>query len=268
MGNGTGLRIQHTGSMVFHTPQSSFHLSKVLHCSQAYAYLLLINQFCLDNNCFFILIGSQYFVKDNRTGLTLLEGRSEGGLYPIQLKSFSVNKQHALTAFLGVKTSATVWHSRLGHASQSIVSQVLQQFSLPVSGVKQLNGICKPCQLGKSKQLPFQSSPRVSMCPLDLIHSDVWSCSTKSLGGCCYYVLFIDDFSRFTWLYPIHQKSDVFSVFVQFKSLVENQFSTYIKQFQCDGGGEYMPTQFKNFLIHHGILHRISCPHTTTKWCG
>jgi len=227
----------------------------MLTCSQS------INQFCLDNNCFFILTGSQYFVKDNRTGLTLLEGRSEDGLYPIQLKSFYVNNKHALTTLLGVKTSAAVWHSRLGHASQPIVSQVLQQFSLPVSGVKQLNGICEPCQLDKSKQLPFQSSPRVSMCPLDLIHSDVWSCSTKSLGG-CYYVLFIDDFSIFTWLYPIHHKSDVFSVFVQFKSLVENQFSTSIKQFQCDGGGEYMSTQFKNFLIHHGILHRISCPHT------
>jgi len=218
VGNGTGLRIQNTGSMVFHTPQSSFHLSKVLHCPQAYANLLSINQFCQDNACFFVLNGSHYFVKDNRTGLTLLEGQSEGGLYPIQLKSFSVNKQHALTALLGVKTSAAVWHSRLGHASQPVVSQVLQQFSLPVSGVKQLNGVCEPCQLGKSKQLPFQSSPRVSMCPLDLIHSDVWSCSTKSLGGCSYYVLFIDDFSRFTWLYPIHHKSDVFSVFLQFKS--------------------------------------------------
>jgi len=108
VGNGTGLRILHTGSMVFHTPQSSFHLSKVLHCSQAYANLLSINQFSLNNNCFFILTGSQYFVKDNCTGLTLLEGRSEGGLYPIQPKSFSVNKQHALTALLGVKTFAAV----------------------------------------------------------------------------------------------------------------------------------------------------------------
>jgi hypothetical protein len=178
------------------------------------------------------------------------------------LQSFSINKQHALTAFLGVKTSAAVWHSRLGHASQPVISHLFQQFSLPVSGVKHLDGVCEPCQLGKSKQLPFQPSPRVSLCPLDLIHSDVWSYSTKSLGGCLYYVLFIDDFSRFTWLYSIHNKSDVFRVFVQFKSLVENQFSSSIKQFQCDGGGEYMSNQFNNFLVTHGILHCVSCPHT------
>jgi hypothetical protein len=63
-------------------------------------------------------------------------------------------------------------------------------------------------------------------------------------------------------LYPIHNKSDVFQVFVQFKSIVENQFSSSIKQFQCDGGGEYMSKQFKKFLVTHGILHRVSCPHT------
>jgi hypothetical protein len=195
-------------------------------------------------------------------GLTLLKAWSEGGLYLLHLKSFSVNKQHALTTFLCVKTSTAVWHSRLGHASQPIVSHLLQQFSLPVSGVKHLDGVCEPCQLGKCKQLPFQPSPRVSLCPLDLIHSDVWSCSTKSLGGCSYYVFFINDFSRFTWLYPIHNKSDVFQVFVQFKSLAQNQFSSSIKQFQCDGGGEYMSNQFKNFLVTHGIIHRVSCPHT------
>jgi hypothetical protein len=58
MGNGTGLHIQNTGSMSFHTPQSSFHLFNVLHCPQAYANLLSINQFCRDNNCFF---SSQWF---------------------------------------------------------------------------------------------------------------------------------------------------------------------------------------------------------------
>jgi hypothetical protein len=110
--------------MSFHT-QSSFHLSKVLHCPQAYANLLSINQFCRDNDCFFLLIGSHYFVKDNHTGLTLLEGWSEGGLYPLHLQSFLVNKQHALTAFLGVKTFTAVWHSRLGHTSQEVVPQLL-----------------------------------------------------------------------------------------------------------------------------------------------
>jgi hypothetical protein len=66
----------------------------------------------------------------------------------------------------------------------------------------------------------------------------------------------------FTWLYPIHNKSDVFTVFVQFKSrgksilLFHQTISIY------NGDGEFMSNQFKNFLLTHGILHRVSCPHT------
>jgi len=54
----------------------------------------------------------------------------------------------------------------------------------------------------------------------------------------------------------------MFSLFFCNLNLVENQFSCSIKQFQCDGGGEYMSTQFKKKLVTHGILHHISCPHT------
>lgn len=63
-----------------------------------------------------------------------------------------------------------------------------------------------------------------------------------------YYVLFIDDFLRFTWLYPIKNKLEVFSCFMHFKSIVENVFSTKIKQLQSDNGGEYLSHQFQGFL--------------------
>ena len=262
VGNGQGLSIAHTGTTIFHTPEAKLNLKRVLHCPQASANLLSINQFCLDNNCLFILTGTHYFVKDIQTGVTLLEGRSEGGLYPIQLRSMSINKSHALSAVVGIKASVSVWHSRLGHASLPIVSQLLNKHSLPVEGLVNKMHFCEPCQLGKGKQLPFKPSTRVSSFPLQLIHTDVWSCSTKSLSGCKYYVIFIDDFSRFSWLYPLQNKSDVYACFVKFKTLVENQFSCKIKQLQSDGGGEYMSNQFQLFLSSNGIQHRRTCPHT------
>jgi hypothetical protein len=76
IGIGSGLPIQNIGSLTLQTPSSSLNLNRVLHCPTAMANLLSINQFCLDNNCFFILIGSHYFVKDNKTCMTLLEGLS------------------------------------------------------------------------------------------------------------------------------------------------------------------------------------------------
>lgn len=60
-------------------------------------------------------------------------------------------------------------------------------------------------------------------------------------------------------------KSEVFQCFVKFKLLVEKQFSTNIKQFQSDNGGEYTSTQFKQFFRNNGILHRLTCPHTSQQ---
>lgn len=74
-------------------------------------------------------------------------------------------------------------------------------------------------------------------------------------------MVFIDDFSRYIWLYLLKLKSDVYPTFVKFKNQVENLFNTKIKTFQTDGGGEYVNNAFKTYFDTHGILHRYTCPH-------
>jgi transposase InsO family protein len=93
----------------------------------------------------------------------------------------------------------------------------------------------------------------------------VWTSPIPSLSGCKYYVLFVDDYSRFAWLYPLLNKSDVYQCFVKFTLLVENLFSSKIKQLQTDNGGEYTSAHFKQFLAQHGIFHRLTCPHTSQQ---
>ena len=70
----------------------------------------------------------------------------------------------------------------------------------------------------------------------------------------------MDDYSRFVWFYLLPTKDQVHSTFVQFKTLVENQFQTTIKCLQTDHGGEFIA--LTKFLSLHGILHRFSCPYT------
>lgn len=77
-----------------------------------------------------------------------------------------------------------------------------------------------------------------------------------------YYVIFVDDHTRYTWLYPLKKKSEVFAVFVKFQRMVETQFSKKIKVFQCDGGGEFSKAEFINHLENSGIVRHISCPNT------
>ena len=98
---------------------------------------------------------------------------------------------------------------------------------------------CNSCPLGKSTKLPFHLSDSISNSPLELIHSDVWTSPTVSIKGSKYYVFFVDDFSCYSWSFPMQFKHEVFAIFVKFKLHVENLFSSKIKTFQLDNGGEY-----------------------------
>jgi len=239
VGNEARLEIENTGSSFLNSSNSSFYLKDILHCPSAATNLLSIQKFCKDNNCHFILTSSHYFVKDNQTRAIILEGKSENGLYPLRLKSSSSTHKFPFIAFLGLRTSLDVWHFRLGHPSLVTVPRVIKAHSLPISNVvSNKTFFCDSCQLGKSKQLPFNASSRVSTAALDLIHSDLWTSPIPSMSGFKYYVIFVDDYSRYTWFYPLQNKSDVYSCFVKFKVLVENQFSCQIRQLQTDGGGD------------------------------
>jgi len=162
-----------------------------------------------------------------------------------------------------IKATPLVWHFRLGHPSFEVVNRVVQKNKLLVSPLNSnKHALCSSCQLGKSKKLPFHHSTRISESLLQLIHSDLWTSPVPSMSGYKYYALFVDDYSRYSWIYPLYTKAETFDAFVKFKALVENQFSTKIKQLQSDGGGEYMSNQFQAFLLHHGIVFRKSCPYS------
>lgn len=123
--------------------------------------------------------------------------------------------------------------------------------------------MCASCQQGKSKKLPFPTPTSRASRPLELAHSDVWGLSPiSSISGFRFYVLFVDDFSRYCSLYPLCNKSEVYIVFISFKAQVENLLDNKIKILRSDGGGEYTSHLLKKFLSTCGITHQISFPHT------
>ena len=70
--------------------------------------------------------------------------------------------------------------------------------------------------------------------------------SSSSLSGYVYYVSFIDDFSRNTWIYFMKNKNELFNKFKEFKALIENHTENKIKTFRLDNGGEFTSNEFKN----------------------
>jgi transposase InsO family protein len=83
----------------------------------------------------------------------------------------------------------------------------------------------------------------------------------KSLGGSLYYLTFIDDYSRKTWLYLLKSKDEVFNKFQEFKAEIENLTNKKIKTLRIDNGGEYTSKEFIVFYKSIGIRRELTVPH-------
>jgi hypothetical protein len=118
---------------------------------------------------------------------------------------------------LGVQCpSSEVRHSRLGHPAFPIVRHIVQSRNLPCLAESKSQTVCDSCQHAKSHQLPYGVSTSVSTVPFELVFSDVWGSAPTSVGRHDYYVSFIDDFSKYVWIYLLKKKSDVYQVFLNF----------------------------------------------------
>jgi len=157
------------------------------------------------------------------------------------------------------------WHQRLGHLGFDNVKRLAKvQPGIEILGISSNNETCEACQIGKQTRKPNRNpATHRATEPLGLIHSDVAGpMATPSLGGAKNFVLFIDDFSRYTETYTIKRKFEVIDCFRQFKAKVENQQGRKIKRFRSDGGGEYTGQEFTKLLEHAGIVREVIAPYT------
>ena len=124
------------------------------------------------------------------------------------------------------------------------------------------NENCETCILGKHCKSVFPKSMTIYKKCFDLVHSDVWTAHCASRENYKYFVTFIDEKSKYTWLTLIQNKNRVFEAFINFQNYVSNHFNAKIKIFRSDNGGEYTSHVFKQHLAKHGIIHQTSCPYT------
>ena len=126
--------------------------------------------------------------------------------------------------------SLALWHSRLGHALSSRVQQLVSRGLL--GSMSKDNFDCTSCQLGKQPALSFNNSESISNSIFELIHSDIWGPSpVASIGGSQYFVVFIDDYSRYSWIFPMKSRSEILPIYNNFAKIVETHSPNVSKLF-------------------------------------
>ena len=136
----------------------------------------------------------------------------------------------AATATVSSNPSLALWHARLGHASSSRVQQLVSRGLLGSMSTENFD--CVSCQLGKQPALPFNTSEPISTDIFNLIHFDVWGpSSVSSIGGSQYFVVFVDDYSHYNWIFNMKHHSKLLQVYSNFAKMVETQFLNTSKIF-------------------------------------
>jgi hypothetical protein len=215
--NGSGMEITRIGTSLIPTSSCDLVLNKVLHVPSTHKNIISIHRFTLDNDTYIEFHLFLFLIKDQKTRKMLLHGPCRGGLYPLLSTS---SKFHKLV-FHAIKIPVDHWHSRLSHPSRDIVRGVISKNNLPCTTIDSLNSsVCDTCACAKAHQLPYQLSSNTSSAPLQLIFSDVWGHAIESFGRKRYYVSFIDDYSKFTWIYLLRHKSEVYKYFLSFRPLL------------------------------------------------
>ena len=163
-----------------------------------------------------------------------------------------------------IESAATseIWlgHKRLGHSSFGYLKKLMPKLFVQLTNVEFK---CDVCELAKSHRVSFQNNMSKSPAPFMVVHSDVWGpINTCSLNGKQWFISFIDDHTRMTWICLMKCKSEVSSLFKQFHNMVATQYSSAIQVLRSDNGGEFVNQELKQYLINHGIVHQTTCPYT------
>jgi len=165
-----------------------------------------------------------------------------------------------------------LWHNRLGHLSLRTVRKLPGMVEgIKESHLKNAAGTpdtcaCEACIIGKLAQKPFTSllPAKRSTRAMELIHSDVVGpIQVRRHGGKRYAIAFTNDFSHWSEIHFMTEKSEVPEKFKLFKA----KMSTYdkIARLRTDGGGEYASNHFKAYLQEEGITHDITAPYSTAS---
>ena len=195
----------------------------------------------------------------NAEGKVVATGKRIGELYYLNCRD---TQQATAAKHGGGMSQEELWHRRYGHLGVQNMRKLVAEEMVVGLDCKMSKdiGVCEPCVEGKHHRAKFDTSgAKRSDSVLGLVHSDVCGkMSTQSLSGREYFLTFIDDKTRYTWVYILKCKDQVFEQFLEWKAEAEKSTVQELKVFRTDNGGEFTSTEFEGYLRKEGIRHELT----------
>jgi transposase InsO family protein len=199
-------------------------------------------------------------VRDEHGRLIIRVKRTTSRLYLLQIK---LGRPLCLAA--RTTDSAWLWHERYGHLHFYALNKLQQKGMVdglpPIEHVHQL---CGDCVTTKLKRAPFPSqAKRRAEGLLDLVHGDLCGPITpETPGGNKFFMLLVDDCSRYMWVALMAAKSDALEVVKKFQARVEVETGRRLRVLRTDNGGEFTSVEFDTYCAEHGVMRQHTAPYT------
>jgi transposase InsO family protein len=229
--------------------------------SLAYNFLS-VSQLCIMGyNCLFTDVGVTVFRRSDDS--IAFKGVLEGQLY---LVDFYENTAELNTCLIAKTNMGWLWHRRLAHVGMKNLHKLLKgEHILALTNVHfEKDRVCSACQAGKqvSSHHPHKNIMTTDR-PLELLHMDLFDpIAYISIGGSKYCLVIVDDYSCFTWVFFLQEKSQTQETLKGFLTWAQNEFKLRIKKIRSDNGTEFKNSQIEGFLEEEGIKHEFSSPYT------
>lgn len=157
------------------------------------------------------------------------------------------------------------WHARYGHLNfRALHDLSAKEMVGGLTLIKKVEQVCDGFALGKQHRAPFpQASAWRASDGLELVHTDLCGPITPiTPGGKSYFMLVVDDHSRYMWLELLARKDEALACFKKFRAVAELELGRRLKALRTDRGGEFNSGAFVVFCSEHGIKHNTTTPYT------
>ncbi|KAD7117216.1 hypothetical protein E3N88_04484 [Mikania micrantha] len=259
-GDGSKVRIMGRGTIVFDCKNGEQRVvNDVYYIPDLCSNILSLGQMT-EVGCKVWMDEDQLWLYEDGYQLMMQVQRSPNRLYKISLKIGT-----PVCLLSSIKDQAWLWHARLGHLNFRAINNMKSK-NIVIGDLTTMQGeqVCDACMLGKQARnsFPKKSLYRANK-PFELVHTDLCGpISPPTLGGNRYFMLLVDDYTRYAWVYALRTKDEALGVFKKFKNEVELEHELKVKALKSDRGGEFLNRLFAEYCDETGVKRMFTAPYS------